>query len=66
MTAMNQDDIDLCVKTGLSVAHCPESNTKLASGFCPTQRLMDAGVNVCLGRWLCALVCVCVVCFVLI
>jgi len=29
--------------------HCPESNLKLASGFCPVQKLLDAGVNVALG-----------------
>lgn len=31
------------------VIHCPESNLKLASGFCPVDRLMKAGVNVALG-----------------
>jgi len=31
------------------VIHCPESNLKLASGFCPVSELMEAGVNVALG-----------------
>ena len=31
------------------MVHCPESNMKLASGFCPVQKLLAAGVNVCLG-----------------
>jgi 5-methylthioadenosine/S-adenosylhomocysteine deaminase len=31
------------------VVHCPESNLKLASGFCPVADLIDAGVNVALG-----------------
>jgi 5-methylthioadenosine/S-adenosylhomocysteine deaminase len=31
------------------VVHCPESNLKLASGFCPVQRLDEAGVVVALG-----------------
>jgi 5-methylthioadenosine/S-adenosylhomocysteine deaminase len=29
--------------------HCPESNMKLASGFCPVAELMEAGINVALG-----------------
>jgi 5-methylthioadenosine/S-adenosylhomocysteine deaminase len=29
--------------------HCPESNLKLASGFCPVARLLEDGVNVALG-----------------
>ena len=33
----------------MSVAHCPQSNLKLASGFCPAAALHRAGVNVCLG-----------------
>jgi 5-methylthioadenosine/S-adenosylhomocysteine deaminase len=31
------------------VIHCPESNLKLASGFCPVERLWQAGVNVAIG-----------------
>jgi 5-methylthioadenosine/S-adenosylhomocysteine deaminase len=49
MTAVNEDDIKMMAESGASVAHCPESNTKLASGFCPVYRMMEAGVNVCLG-----------------
>ena len=29
--------------------HCPESNLKLASGFCPVDKLIKAGINVALG-----------------
>jgi 5-methylthioadenosine/S-adenosylhomocysteine deaminase len=29
--------------------HCPESNLKLASGFCQVQKLLNAKVNVALG-----------------
>ena len=32
-----------------SVAHCPTSNMRLASGVCPVPELRRAGVNVCLG-----------------
>lgn len=49
MTALTDEDIELVAKSGISVAHCPESNTKLASGFCPVHKLQEAGVNVSLG-----------------
>ena len=29
--------------------HCPESNLKLASGFCPVHTLQEHGINTCLG-----------------
>ena len=46
MTQVNDDDIALLVQSNSSVIHCPESNLKLASGFCPIERLWNAGVNV--------------------
>jgi len=49
MTALAEDDIKILVDTGAHVVHCPRSNMKLASGNCPVQRLLDAGVNVALG-----------------
>ena len=36
-------------EAGAHVVHCPQSNLKLASGFCPVARLLAAGVNVALG-----------------
>jgi 5-methylthioadenosine/S-adenosylhomocysteine deaminase len=33
----------------LTCEQCPKSNLKLASGFCPVARLLEAGVNVALG-----------------
>ena len=33
----------------MSVVHCPESNLKLASGFCPACALQTAGVNLAIG-----------------
>jgi hypothetical protein len=42
-------EIAEAAELGVHVAHCPESNLKLASGFCPVARLLKAGVNVCLG-----------------
>ena len=49
MTQVNDEDIALLVQTNSSVIHCPESNLKLASGFCPIERLWHAGVNVAIG-----------------
>ncbi|HFD79294.1 MAG TPA: TRZ/ATZ family hydrolase [Gammaproteobacteria bacterium] len=49
MTQLNDDEIRRLAASGASVVHCPESNLKLASGFCPVQKLLDAGVNVALG-----------------
>ncbi len=49
MTQLNREEILLLAKHGVSVVHCPESNMKLGSGFCPVAELLDAGVNVALG-----------------
>ncbi len=49
MTQVDDSDIALLQQTGAHVIHCPESNLKLASGFCPVQKLMDAEINVALG-----------------
>lgn len=49
MTQLNEDDIELAGRYGVHVVHCPESNLKLASGFCPVHALQQRGVNVALG-----------------
>lgn len=49
MTEVDDLDIVLFKETGAHVIHCPESNLKLASGFCPAHKLLQAGVNVALG-----------------
>ena len=49
MTQLTDAEIDLCAQRGASVVHCPESNLKLASGFCPVARLQRAGVNLAIG-----------------
>ncbi|WP_137888151.1 TRZ/ATZ family hydrolase [Pseudomonas sp. 2FE] len=49
MTQVSDDDLQLLVESNCNVIHCPESNLKLASGFCPVERLWQAGVNVAIG-----------------
>lgn len=49
MTQLNDTDIQTVAEKNTHVVHCPESNMKLASGFCPAAKLLDAGVNVALG-----------------
>ena len=42
-------EIDLLAEYGCHVAHCPNSNLKLASGIAPLTQLLAKGVNVGLG-----------------
>jgi 5-methylthioadenosine/S-adenosylhomocysteine deaminase len=49
MTQLADEEIDQLAVRGAHVVHCPESNLKLASGFCPVRQLLDAGINVALG-----------------
>jgi 5-methylthioadenosine/S-adenosylhomocysteine deaminase len=49
MTQLTDQEIAAYAAGGGHVLHCPESNMKLASGFCPVHRLTQAGVNVALG-----------------
>jgi 5-methylthioadenosine/S-adenosylhomocysteine deaminase len=42
-------EIALLARHGCSVAHCPSSNLKLASGLAPVAALAAAGVNIALG-----------------
>ncbi|GHD69897.1 N-ethylammeline chlorohydrolase [Luteimonas padinae] len=54
MTQLTEAEIHLCAERGVSVVHCPESNLKLASGFCPACALERAGVNLAIGTDGCA------------
>ena len=49
MTQLNDLEISRLAEEGSHVVHCPESNLKLASGFCPVKTLLDKGINVALG-----------------
>ncbi|HHY42037.1 MAG TPA: amidohydrolase [Thermoanaerobacterales bacterium] len=46
---LNDEDIEILAKSNVSVAHNPTSNLKLASGFAPIEKMLNAGVNVALG-----------------
>jgi 5-methylthioadenosine/S-adenosylhomocysteine deaminase len=54
MTQLIDAEIAACAEAGVSVAHCAESNLKLASGFCPAEKLRRAGVNLAIGTDGCA------------
>lgn len=45
----NDRELARMAEAGAAAAHCPTSNSALASGFFPLQRHIDAGVQVALG-----------------
>jgi 5-methylthioadenosine/S-adenosylhomocysteine deaminase len=51
---LTEKDLDLLAASGAGVAHCPESNMKLASGIAPVTDLLARGVPVGLGTDGCA------------
>ena len=46
---LEDGDFEILKRKGVSVAACPVSNMKLASGFAPVPRMMEMGINVGLG-----------------
>lgn len=49
MTQLTHEEMDWCSEAGVHIAHCPESNLKLASGFCPVAELDKRGINISIG-----------------
>lgn len=49
VTQANEDDMAIFSENNVSIIHCPQSNLKLASGFCPVNQLQQANINVALG-----------------
>ncbi|XP_069361751.1 guanine deaminase isoform X2 [Maniola hyperantus] len=44
---LSECEMSIFARKGVSVAHCPASNTRLQSGLCPVRTLLDH--NVCVG-----------------
>lgn len=45
----DKDDMDILKRYDVSVATCPSSNIKLASGIAPIYSFLQKGINVCIG-----------------
>ena len=46
---LSDEDLKILSEKKVSIVHNPTSNLKLSSGILDVKRLMDAGINVCLG-----------------
>jgi 5-methylthioadenosine/S-adenosylhomocysteine deaminase len=46
---LEEGEMDVMAREGVTVAHCPSSNMKLASGIAPVAALRSRGVRVALG-----------------
>ncbi|MFW5713659.1 MAG: amidohydrolase family protein [Brevefilum sp.] len=46
---LSEEEINRLAETGTSVAHCPSSNLKLASGIARVAEMVEQGVNVAIG-----------------
>ena len=46
---VNDEDLELMKEKNVSVVTCPASNMKLGNGFAPVPKMLEKGINVCLG-----------------
>ena len=46
---ITEEDMDILVRKNVSVVTNPASNMKLGNGFAPIGRMLEKGINVCLG-----------------
>jgi len=51
---LSDEEIRILAKKGVSVSHCPSSNSKLGSGIAPVREMLSYGVNVSIGTDGCA------------
>ena len=51
---ISDSDIGILKSFNVSPVHCPSSNLKLGNGFAPVKKMIDAGLNVCIGTDGCA------------
>ena len=49
VTHVDEEEADILARRGVTIAHCPCSNMKLASGIFPYKLLHDAGCRITLG-----------------
>ncbi|MFL6007697.1 MAG: formimidoylglutamate deiminase [Gaiellaceae bacterium] len=48
-THANDDELDLLAETGTRVCLCPTTEANLGDGFAPVERLVDRGIELCIG-----------------
>ncbi len=46
---VNDADLEIMRRCGVSVVHNPQSNMKISSGIAPVAKMLDAGINVAIG-----------------
>jgi len=46
---ITENDMEIMAEKGVTVAHCPSSNLKLASGIAKIPKMLETGVNVAMG-----------------
>lgn len=46
---LTDEDISILKQKNVSVATCPSSNLKLGSGIAPIRKMLDKGINICIG-----------------
>ncbi|MEZ5459582.1 MAG: amidohydrolase family protein [Steroidobacteraceae bacterium] len=49
MIHLDDSDLDLAQRSGIAVAHCPQSNLRHGAGIAPVANLRERGVQVALG-----------------